>query len=562
MRSQRFRVISPLGWSVLALILGIALCNPLPVRATGDEPRAEFPPVPADAIGVAHIRLAAVWTSEPVVEIRKALLRAGPEALEAIDRRFAPAPSTIDRLTVVVSAPEGLAREPVFCAYLQTNKAFDAARVLKCLLPMGERQHAGGVDYYLDAKSGLALRIADDRTILFGRPESVRALLEKAPKPGGPLRDVLKLAHPKTPIVFAINVAALPVPPGSVPPQFSPLLDSKLLTATIELDPALRLNLNWQFASPEKATAGAKAIRAGLAMARQLLATARAPMEAMIRGKEQSDPSPISELPEALGGVWGLGMVQVWDDLLKNFPLEQRESTLHASLSLGTGSSPFSPAASGAAIALLLPAVQRVRTSANRVQDANNLRQIALAMHNYNAEYGRFPPAAICSKDGKPLLSWRVAILPYLGQQNLYQQFKLDEPWDSEHNKKLLSLMPKVYVLPEGAAAGAFTTHYRVFVGPEAGFPLRKGRRIAEITDGTANTWMVVEAREAVPWTKPDDLVFQPNKPLPLLGNYFNGGFNAAFMDASVRFYQQPPPEKTIRALITPAGGEVIRPED
>src|SRR6185295_2767398 len=80
----------------------------------------------------------------------------------------------------------------------------------------------------------------------------------------------------------------------------------------------------------------------------------------------------------------------------------------------------------------------------------NNLKIIGLAMHNYHDTNQRFPAAAIYDKQGKPLLSWRVAILPYLNQKQLYESFHLDEPWDSEHNRKLIPRMPAEY-----AAAGA-----------------------------------------------------------------------------------------------------------
>ena len=90
-------------------------------------------------------------------------------------------------------------------------------------------------------------------------------------------------------------------------------------------------------------------------------------------------------------------------------------------------------------IALLLPAVQAAREAARRSQCVNNLKQIGLAMHNYHAQQNKFPGAAITNKQGKPLLSWRVAILPLLDQQGLYEKFKLDEPWDSPHNRALLT---------------------------------------------------------------------------------------------------------------------------
>src|SRR5438132_8532158 len=85
-------------------------------------------------------------------------------------------------------------------------------------------------------------------------------------------------------------------------------------------------------------------------------------------------------------------------------------------------------------IGLLLPAVQKVREAAGRAQSQNNLKQIALAVHNYHDVYGHFPQD-ITDKNGKPILSWRVAILPFIEQDNVYKMFKLDEPWDSENNK-------------------------------------------------------------------------------------------------------------------------------
>src|SRR5262249_25492118 len=120
-----------------------------------------------------------------------------------------------------------------------------------------------------------------------------------------------------------------------------------------------------------------------------------------------------------------------------------------------------------APVALLFPAVMRVRESAARMQDANNLKQIGLAFHNMAGQTGPLPQsAAFRSPDGKPLLSWRVAILPYIEQEALYRQFRLDEPWDSPHNRRFVSVMPKVYQFPGQPPDGSGRTHYQVFVGP------------------------------------------------------------------------------------------------
>jgi hypothetical protein len=179
-------------------------------------------------------------------------------------------------------------------------------------------------------------------------------------------------------------------------------------------------------------------------------------------------------------------------------------------------------------------------------------------MHGYHDNRRAFPAAAIYSKDGKPLLSWRVALLPYLDQKNLFNQFKLDEPWDSPHNKKLLSKMPKFYAPVGVDTKQPHSTFYRVFVGPGAAFEGTQGQRITGFTDGTANTVLVVEAGEEVPWTKPDELKFDPKGKLPKLGGHFKGGFNVLMADGTVRFIRADFDPQILRAAITRNGGEVI----
>jgi RNA polymerase sigma factor (sigma-70 family) len=186
-----------------------------------------------------------------------------------------------------------------------------------------------------------------------------------------------------------------------------------------------------------------------------------------------------------------------------------------------------------------------------RMVSTNNMKQIGLAMHNYMDQHKTFPAAAIYSKDGKPLLSWRVAILPYIEQDQLYKQFKLDETWDSEHNKKLLDKMPRTY------GAKGNETHYRVFTGKDALFPPQKGLGPADITDGFSNTIMLVEGPDTVPWTKPDDYEYDAQKPLPKLGGKpWDNGFLVTLADGSVHMLSKDIPEKRLRAFITPAGGE------
>jgi hypothetical protein len=187
----------------------------------------------------------------------------------------------------------------------------------------------------------------------------------------------------------------------------------------------------------------------------------------------------------------------------------------------------------------------------------NNLRQIALAMHSYaEAHDRRLPPAAVFGKDGRPLLSWRVLLLPYLDpeQKELYGQFRLDEPWDSPHNLPLLKQMPVVYKHPGFEATNdPCNTHFRVFVGKGTAFEGAHGLHLKnDFTSGLANTILVVEAAEAVPWTKPDELPYAADQPLPAMGNLWKDtGFYIVLGDCSVRCIEPQDSEAELRKAIT-----------
>jgi RNA polymerase sigma factor (sigma-70 family) len=214
-----------------------------------------------------------------------------------------------------------------------------------------------------------------------------------------------------------------------------------------------------------------------------------------------------------------------------------------------------------AEIAKYKDSVDKLREAAARTVSANNLRQIGIAMHLYHDANKALPLHAIYSKDGKtPLLSWRVAILPYIEQLPLYNEFKLDEPWDSPHNKKLIPRMPRTYV-PPGAAAKKEPglTYYQVFTGPGTLFDGSKKMTFQDITDGTSNTLLAIEAKEPGIWSKPADLKLPADRDkLPPAGGLFKSGINALLCDGSVRFLPPNPSPALLRALVTPNGGEKV----
>lgn len=189
----------------------------------------------------------------------------------------------------------------------------------------------------------------------------------------------------------------------------------------------------------------------------------------------------------------------------------------------------------------------------------NNLKQIALAWHNYEAANTNLPSNEQDAK-GKALLSWRVQILPYIEEDHLYRQFKLDEPWDSEHNKKLIDKMPKLYA-PIRVKADAGMTFYQTFTGKNALLKPGQKATLAAIPDGTSNTFLVVEAAKPVIWTKPDDLPFD-GKQVPGLGGMFDGKFHAAMCDGFVIRCKKGVDADVLRRLIDPADGGVVNTED
>jgi hypothetical protein len=222
---------------------------------------------------------------------------------------------------------------------------------------------------------------------------------------------------------------------------------------------------------------------------------------------------------------------------------------------------------------------------ADKAAKAEALRRLRVIGKALDPENSGFP-AGFADAKGQPILSWRVVILQYLGpdEAKLFEQFKLTEPWDSEHNKKLITRMPKIFESP-GKAAPEGKTYLRSFVGemaiippppaPGDAFPnsspgvpnFLRSRPIGDVTDGTALTLAVVEATEPVEWTKPDELPFPgwqggPNPPpVPKLGGPFPGGFHGLTCDGAAHFFPATLSEKSLRAMITISGREVLDKE-
>ena len=207
------------------------------------------------------------------------------------------------------------------------------------------------------------------------------------------------------------------------------------------------------------------------------------------------------------------------------------------------------------------PAVQKQLS--DTVGIARNLQQLGLAMHNYHDTYRRFPTAVRFDKDGKRnRLSWRVHLLPFLGEQDLYQQFKLDEPWDSEHNRKLVPAIPTAFQSSKQQLNAKGMTKLVAPVADKAIFSTTKEDvDMAKIVDGTSNTILLVEADDAhaVEWTRPDDLEVKREQPLAGLQIREPGAVLVLLADGSHRFMRSSLEKEQILALMTRDGMEQIR---
>lgn len=213
--------------------------------------------------------------------------------------------------------------------------------------------------------------------------------------------------------------------------------------------------------------------------------------------------------------------------------------------------------------AMLRPSVKEIDRLAARRQSVENLKHIALAMHGYADVHKHFPPAAIRSREGKPLLSWRVALLPYLEAESLYKKFHLDEPWDSDHNRKLVDRMPAVFKSPSLRAKSDGRTAYVVPVGQGTVFEGQEGIEFREITDGTSNTIAAMEVGDEgkVVWTQPTDWSFDPENPAANLTTAYVEQLLALFCDGSVHSLKWPMDAERLRRLMTRNDGERVEQE-
>jgi hypothetical protein len=217
--------------------------------------------------------------------------------------------------------------------------------------------------------------------------------------------------------------------------------------------------------------------------------------------------------------------------------------------------------AAAIAVALILPAIQRTVPVPPRVECRNNLKQLALALYQYHENQKCYLPAYVVGPDGRRWHSWRVFLLPYLDSQRLHRQYRFDEPWDSEHNRKLWNQCPSCYRCPTDPQQTA-ATNYVAVVGQSTMWPGAEIAKFSDCKDGSANTIHLMEISPGVPWLAPVDV--SEEEAIADLGKRSRFHIpkhetirHAAMVDGSVRVItaEDATPE-TVWAMLTRKGGE------
>jgi beta-lactamase regulating signal transducer with metallopeptidase domain len=413
-----------------------------------------------------------------------------------------------------------------------------------------EVQHAG--KSYLRpgeaSQAPMCAYLADENTVILTDEELLRTIIED--------RDTPAAAHSWDEAWKALSKGQLnavfdtrwlrrglnrdqlqrPGPGGLTFETIAPLFEkTRAYGVAIHADGELKTDLVSIASTPDSVKPLTETIQALLTLGRNAL-----------RSQQRETPQQVQQPREAQ--TWVLGIMA---GLLDRATIESAGQTVHL-----RSSCPVERAQESRVVSLFL---QGARTDAQRQRSVNNLKQIGLAFHNDADAKGHFPPPVLYGgSTGKVPYSWRVAILPYLEAQDLYSQYNFDEPWDGPNNRKLIDKMPSVYGYPSLTGSDQSHPAYFVFTGPET--ILGKGDKpsFADVFDGTSNTILAVDATRNIPWTKPQDIPFDPKGPLPEVGGFTPDGFDALFGDGSVRHVKKSINPNIFKALITRAGGEVI----
>lgn len=529
-------------------LVGIALgIGGLSHPGFSQESPARYSDIPSNSVGVASLEMRAMRAS-PAFELWPW------EILEVLcHEQFGFKLTDIESIDLTVLMPTN---QPEFGLSIRTSRPMDISELSDKLATPTESAPNDQSLRFRDVLDNPFLRLAqnDPQRVLMGTQGTLRRMLSARTKTGGDFVGLVQ--NSPSMLRVAINTEALrdlivslvEMQRESLTPE---ILDdlAQVINVTdnvmFELRPDAPNPLRLSFGT--NGPANAEILSQSLSRMR---ITGLGIVKNTLTNALRDDPSISDAMRQAATGYSDRVMAILSDD--RFWTLEDNRIVVRTDSSLMGSYQTI-----GVMTGLLLPAVQAAREAARRMSSMNNLKQIMLALLNYESAYRKLPPQAITDADGNPLLSWRVAILPFIEQNDLYEQFHLDEPWDSEHNIKLLDKMPAIYHHPSHPPKLGMAS-YLAPIGQGIGLT-EDGLRFRDITDGTSNTIAVVEVSpdRVVPWTKPEDLDVDENT----IDMWMNPmGANVAFFDGSVRFIPFEVDEEVLQNYFTTRDGVMVSP--
>ncbi len=512
MTKSQFRRGAAWAWCLLAASLA---------AQTGKLPPLDFKAIPADACWLVVLRPAPLFEHP---ELKKPLENL--VALAAKNSRM-----TLDAKAVGEVAAVGFDGGKGYAVRTVSSEAGLPARLQKAL--KGEAGKLGGRDAVLAGPHAL---VADGDAVLYGKQEDVLRLLKPA---AGEAPWTELLGTERAPILFAVDVAALlkanPLPPAPLPAlqEFAAALDqTKTAVGRLKLDgDDFALEVVAACADAAAAEKLAAAVNGVVAFATAQLAAV--PAQARQQAPPGLDAGKLFETAEA-----ALRSMKAKAD--------GKQATLTAR----------APAAALSVVTVMLFGVQAEAGARGAMQD--NLKQIGLALHNYHDTHGSLPAAAWKGPDGKAkhAHSWRVASLPVIEQQALYDEYQFDEPWDSAANQAVAAKMPEVFRHPDDEEAKEkHYTNVFALVGGGAAWETDKALNFRDFTKGLSKTLLLATAQRKTVWNKPEDIDYDAKDDLPKLGGLDAGGYNVLMGDGSVQFLAEAIDEKALRKMISRADG-------
>ena len=556
-------------WSILAVLFGsVAICvvahwerfqghavAQQPAAPTSDEPPLRLAFVPRDALLVFASRPSTLLSRPALAPVRDQF-----EKLSGKEMPFGLVPKDLHELTIamVLSQQKG-GVSPIVVLNLASP---DVARRIMADIGPNPQRASFGQNTYVRSESQECFCQIDERTIVYSPNEASLRRSLAAGKAGASTANWVSQwsTVARKDAVAVVNASMLRGIPqvtaelagalneltgtrndrsrreaGPLAYRIGPLWEkSEYAVASLAISDKIELRLITNSATDDEAKEAHSALLTAISVIRVGIATAR---DNLASAKGLTSPLVLKHL-------------DVFDEVIEKAQIARRDNQIGALIRIDVETTKNLTTA-------LAPAILAAKATGDRNGSLQNLRQIGLAFHNYHDTYKTLPAAIQIGPKNIPH-SWRITLLPFIDKgMNLFNEYRQDEPWDSENNKKVLAKMPAIYRCPQDRRDSTNTSYF-VFVGPETVFPPNRGSRIADITDGTSNVIMAVESKREVPWTKPEEIPFSSEQPVPKVGNWYAGGFHILLCDGSVRFVSDSLDSQIMQLLIMCQDGQPV----